>query len=292
MSPLPSLTATRIPAPTRDLEQIARDLAECGYGVLLDALGRAEVAGLRARLFEQADTEAAAGMGWFDAGAASGAGPVPAARRGPNQRVWMLINKGQAFRDLVLKPVIRTLLAPLLGEPFLLSSLTANIARRGGAPMALHSDQGYIPDPSAYPMVANIAWMLGECREDNGATRVVPGSHLGRRPAGAEFQETPSVAAEGPAGSALVFDGRLWHGTGANRTDEPRAVVLSYFCRPFIRPQENATLSILPEVYASAPDELRALLGFKLYHLLGGVQGPAAGAWVHPQSDLIGELHP
>jgi ectoine hydroxylase-related dioxygenase (phytanoyl-CoA dioxygenase family) len=290
MPPQDALSSIRIPKPTRDLEQIRQDLAECGYGVLLDALVPSEVSALRTRLFEQAEAEAAAGVGWFD-GAGIPAGGQPG-HRGPNQRLWMLINKGQVFRDLVLKPVVRKLMEPLLGEPYLLSSLTANIARCGGVPMALHSDQGYIPDPSPYPMVANIAWMLGDCREDNGATRIVPGSHLGPRPEVAPSRETRSVAAEGPSGSALVFDGRIWHGTGANRTDEPRAVLLSYFCRPFIRTQENATLSILPEVYAAASDELRALLGFQVYRLLGGVQGPASGAWVGPRSDLIGELHP
>jgi hypothetical protein len=84
-----------------------------------------------------------------------------------------------------------------------------------------------------------------------------------------------TIAGVGPAGTALVFDGRIWHGTGANTTtDELRYGVLTYFCRPWMRPQENYTLSTHPDVIAAADDELLALLGFRVWRSLGGVQGP------------------
>ena len=93
----------------------------------------------------------------------------------------------------------------LLGPRFLLSSLTANIARPGGAPMYLHTDQGYVDFWTEKPLVANVLFMLDDFTERNGATRLVPGSHLNRELRRYAAEETDS-GAEGPAGSVMVFD--------------------------------------------------------------------------------------
>jgi hypothetical protein len=115
------------------------------------------------------------------------------------------------------------------------------------------------------------------------------------------------VAGVGPAGTAPVFDGRIWHGTGANTTaDQRRYGVLTYFCRPWMRPQENYTLSTHPQVVADADPEVLALLGFRVWRTLGGVQGPwgigtpgevafrAEGMVSRPTSpeEYVGELPP
>jgi ectoine hydroxylase-related dioxygenase (phytanoyl-CoA dioxygenase family) len=216
---------------------------------------------MRARVVEQAAGERAAGIATIDGG-------------GANQRIWNLISKGQVFRDIVLKPFAQELLQHVIGPDMTLSSLTANIAGPGGEPMILHSDQGYVPRDTPYPVVANIMWMLDDFSEENGGTRVVPGSH--RKPPPDPRTAHDSVAAAGPAGTAMVFDGRIWHGTGPNRTQILRHGVLSYFCRPFLRPQENMTLSTHPDVLRNATPELLKLLGFKIWSTLGGVQGPFA----------------
>ena len=147
--------------------------------------------------------------------------------------------------------------------------------------MMLHSDQGYVPLDISIPVVANIMWMLDDFTEANGATRVVPGSHLLRRHPD-PTNRPRSSAATGRAGSALVFDGRLWHGTGRNVTDRPRHGVLSYFARPFMRPQENCTLSIADDVLAVASPWLKELLGFRVWRSLGGVEGPFGRGTVDP----------
>ena len=68
-----------------------------------------------------------------------------AARGGVNQRVWMLVNKGQCFRDMLAHPLVDDLVGHLLGEHFELSQLSANIAKPGGARMDLHTDQWWMP---------------------------------------------------------------------------------------------------------------------------------------------------
>ena len=158
-------TLPALPPLTDDVEQAKADLAELGIARIADALSADDVAALRQRLVEQAAAEAAAGVAFFDGG------------DGANQRVWNLPSKGEVFRDLLRHPVVRTFARHVLEGDYCLSSHTANIAGPGGAAMALHSDQGYAPRDIAKPLAMNVMWMLNEFTEDNGATRLVPGSH-------------------------------------------------------------------------------------------------------------------
>ena len=153
------------PRATGDRERAVADLKQHGYCIVENALDQATLAALRERLSDQAAGEAALGVGFHDGG-------------GTNQRLWMLINKGKVFRDLILHPVTEAFMGELLGPDFLLSSLTANIARPGGVSMYLHTDQLYVDFWTPKAVVANIAWMIDGFTDENGGTRVVPGSHL------------------------------------------------------------------------------------------------------------------
>jgi ectoine hydroxylase-related dioxygenase (phytanoyl-CoA dioxygenase family) len=282
--------APALAAPVADLAEARAQLDELGYCVVPDVLSRAEVAALKARLVEQAAGERAAGVAFHDGGPSR-----------PNQRVWMLLNKGRVFRDLMLHPIVEALMGHLLGPDFLVSSLTANIAHPGGEPMTLHTDQGYVGFWTPKPLVANIAWMLDDFSDANGGTRLVPKSHLDstatpRSSAYAPEQPvnmpTPedAIAAEGRAGSILCFDGRLWHGTGANRTDRPRHAILSYHCRPFVRQQENMTLGLDPRLRASERPALLDRLGFATWAGLGRVESPRPTTPLSVESGAVGPL--
>ena len=266
-----------------ELAQVHESLDVRGYAVVEGVIDRAEVERLRDRVEEQAAGERAAGIAHVEYG-------------GANQRLWMLPGKGDVFLDLLQHPFIPQVMDHLLGRSFLLSSLTANIAGRGGEEMFLHSDQGYVSFWTPRPLVANIMWMLSDFTPENGATRLVPGSHLRTEVIGRDGLPTDEavevVSATGPAGSALVFDGRLWHGTGKNVTDQPRYGVLSYHCRPFVRQQENHFLALPEDLVASMPDGLRARLGWKMWAGLGKTgQGPQLGdAFVERVADPVGVL--
>lgn len=262
----------QLPPITSDPVEAKRHLDEYGLARVGNALSPEELQSARARLAEQADAEIAAGSSYHDG--ASPAGPTAGA---PNQRVWNLINKGEIFRRVATSERMLDLVRHVLGPHILLSSMTANIARKGGRPMVIHSDQNYIPVETPYPMVCDVAWMLVDFTEENGATRVIPGSHRwGRLPPADEPLET--IPATGPAGTALIFDGRLWHGTGANVRDESRYAMFTYYSRAFLRQQENFSLSTSPEVLAHASPELLSLLGFQVWHTLGMIEGTTHGS--------------
>ncbi len=250
---------TDLPRATTDRERAVADLKQHGYCIVENALDQATVAALRERLSDQAAGEDALGVGFHDGG-------------GTNQRLWMLINKGKVFRDLILHPVTETFMGELLGPDFLLSSLTANIARPGGVSMYLHTDQLYVDFWTPKAVVANIAWMIDGFTDENGGTRVVPGSHL--EPF-RKYELSDTVAAVGPPGSALVFDGRITHGTGENRTaGDQRRAILSYHCRPFMRQQENPFLGLDPEVERTEREAFLARLGYRIWSGLGRIESP------------------
>ena len=99
-----------------------------------------------------------------------------------------------------------------------------------------------------------------------------------------------TVAAEGPAGSILCFDGRVWHGTGANRTERPRHALLSYHCRPFIRQQENFVLGLDPAIRAAERPALLNRLGWATWAGLGRVENPRPAQPLHVATGAVGAL--
>jgi ectoine hydroxylase-related dioxygenase (phytanoyl-CoA dioxygenase family) len=258
-----------------DMTAAREELDRQGYCVIPDVLTKEQVSALKERLIEQAAGEQINGVATNDGGSDS-----------PNQRVWNLLNKGKIFRDLMLHPVVEAVMGHMLGRDFLLSSFTANIARKGGDPMVMHTDQIYVGFWTAQPMVANIAWMLDDFTDENGGTRLIPKSHLD-----SEMPKSwDTIAGEGKAGSVLCFDGRLWHGTGANSTDAPRHALLSYHCRPFIRQQENLFLGLDPDVVKSERPELLNRLGFQPWAGLGRVESRQPAVPLYVSSGAVGPL--
>ncbi len=325
-------TTNNLPQPTTNLRIAKSHLDEFGYCLVADALSDDAVARLRTRLEEQAIAEKQRGFAFEDGGATQNWGDFrkpdgslrPEAfteeHGGRNQRIWMLINKGVVFHHLLFHERIRELISYRLGDEFLLSSHTANIAKPGGVAMDLHTDQWWMPAPTrrdrsplppgsinrrrfdvdkAWPpamiapaVVVNVLWMLSGFTAENGGTRVVPRSHLiGRQPDADRDTDVEAVAAEGRAGTALVLDGRTWHGTGANVTDAPRWAVISTFCGPQFRPQENFTVGTSSEVLKQASPELLALLGFKVWNAYGRIESPAV-EFISPSETSLGEMQP
>src|SRR6185295_6510493 len=78
------------------------------------------------------------------------------------------------------------------------------------------------------------------------------------------------VFAEMKAGSVLVFDGSIWHGGGANRTNQRRLGLAMNYCAGWMRQQENQQLGIPLEIARTFSPRLRKLAGFGLYRNLIG----------------------
>src|SRR6476620_8240769 len=99
-------------------------------------------------------------------------------------------------------------------------------------------------------------WTLTDFTDANGATRLVPASHL-YDPSPDYGAPYATIAAEMPKGSVLIWQGSLWHGGGANTTDTDRVGIAMNYCAGFIRQQENQQLGIPREVAARVEPRLR-----------------------------------
>lgn len=279
-------TATDLPQPTEDWDRMRADLDEHGYCLRANALSPQQVASVKARLLDQAAGEIADGVAARDGGL-EGDDRAPA----PNQRVFNMLDKGEEFWQLLLHPIVDEIVCYLLGEHVISSSVTANIANPGGQPMALHSDQGYVDVPITNAVVCNTLWMLSDFTEENGGTNLIPGSHHWNRYPDLVDDYSQCVALEGPTGTACVFDGRVWHGTGPNRTEgTSRVGLLNYWCRPWLRQQENMAASLRPETVAAMPEQLLRRIGFQVHGSLGNID-PTPGRFgmlVDPTRPRVG----
>ena len=181
-----------------------------------------------------------------------------------NVRVFYLLELDKLFCDLIQHPVAMDMVRSLLGETFLISNFTANIARPGSRSMALHSDQSLVmPAPWVHPWAMNIIWCLTDVTFENGATLFIPGSH--RWPTRADVPPDAHKRLqpfEAPAGSIIAMEGRIWHTSGANiTTDQDRALLFGYYTKPFLRPQVNWNAALSGETQASLSPQMRGWLG-------------------------------
>lgn len=302
-----AMNSVTLPKPSRDFEQLCVDIDTHGCAVIPGALDRQSLEAVRNRLIDQAHAESAQSIDYSNPGHLD------------NQWVNMLINKGEVFSSLALHPLVTQIMTRLLGEHYLLSCCDAQIKHPGSGPMPLHTDQWWMPPPMpaggahvrpasmvrgdgqapepiateafiAPLAVGNVMWMVSDFTVDNGATRLVPGSHRsGQQPDPSAPSEIPAVAATGQAGDALVFDGRLWHGAGANLTNATRYGITCAFCGPQFRPLENYTLGLRPEVHARCSPQLLRRLGFTAWSTYGHTGDPSLEESL-PSHLTVGEL--
>lgn len=184
-----------------------------------------------------------------------------------NVRVWNLLDLDPVFLDLIRHPVADALVGAVLGEDYIVSNFTANIARPGSGSMSIHSDQALVvPAPWDRAHCINIIWCLTDLRADNGATLHVPGSHRYRTrdDVPADLAER-LVPFEAPAGSIVAMEGRVWHTSGRNVTEsEDRALLFGFYCQPFVRPQWNWSVGLSPETQRGLDETMRYRLGLDI----------------------------
>jgi ectoine hydroxylase-related dioxygenase (phytanoyl-CoA dioxygenase family) len=228
-----------------------RRLDEDGYLVLDRVIDAETVAALRHRIDELflAEGERA---GWEFK-------QEPDCRRLAN-----LIDKGDIFRRAAHWPTLLPYVEHVLGPEFKLSSLNArSVNPHSTSVQPLHADMGQVMDERGCS-VCNTAWMIDDYTEQNGALRVVPGSHLTRRLpqdvlADPRAPHPDEVLLTGKAGSVVVMH-HVWHGGLANHTASPRLALLSFYVRRDKPQQTYQKQFVSAEVQAGLSPELRRLL--------------------------------
>ncbi|MBI3208332.1 MAG: phytanoyl-CoA dioxygenase family protein [Candidatus Solibacter usitatus] len=180
-------------------------------------------------------------------------------------RLANMVDKGEVFRRIIGMPEILEYVAAVIPGTFKVGSMN------GRAPnpqsdwiQPLHCDAGALADERGNS-VCNVIWILDDFTAENGATRIVPGSHHFRKypqdvlpdPYAPHPDEVLLIA---PAGSVAVVNTHAWHGGTANRTAGPRRCLHAFYVRSD-KPQQQFQRELLSDsTKAALSPELRRLL--------------------------------
>lgn len=185
-------------------------------------------------------------------------------------RVYNLLVHGTLYEQIPVHPSILPICEGVLDPGLLVSSLSSIAIGPEETPQPIHADDQIIPLPKPHPpTVCNTMWALTDFTEANGATRIIPGTHLADESPDL-FSAYDSIPAEMERGSVLVWHGSLWHGGGANTTDTRRVGIAMNYCAGYIRQQENQQLGIPMDTARQFPRRLQELIGYGIYSGLIG----------------------
>jgi ectoine hydroxylase-related dioxygenase (phytanoyl-CoA dioxygenase family) len=240
---------------TKLTEAQQKQLENEGYLVMKGVLAKDEVDQLLAKI------EAL----WAEEGEQAGSENYiePHARRLAN-----LVDKGELFHPILIHPQVLQAACLVLGEQVRLSMYNARDALpRSDPKMPFHcdTDHGGKPDESGYKAFTAI-WMLDRFTRQNGATRLVPGSHrsglLPKEGMPDIYAPHPEeVCIEGQPGDVLAFNGHCWHTGGPNNTDATRRALLVHYARPDQPRRLDYNEALSPEIKAGLGPLARQILG-------------------------------
>jgi len=197
-------------------------------------------------------------------------------------RIYNLLLYGGPFLEVPVHQSVLPIVEGVLDHGCLISSLSSIAIDPGEKAQPIHADDMLIPlDKPHRAIVCNSMWALTDFTDANGATRLVPASHKKHNPVyGGSYD---SIPAEMEKGSVLVWDGALWHGGGANRTDKRRTGIAMNYCAGFIRQQENQQLGLPAPLVRTFAPRLQELVGYGVYQgLIGHIDKNS------PQNILMG----
>jgi ectoine hydroxylase-related dioxygenase (phytanoyl-CoA dioxygenase family) len=206
-------------------------------------------------------------------------------------RVYALLAKSPLFAELAIHPLALAFAEAELGSSCLLSALLAINLHPGETVQPWHFDDGgaKIPRPRP-PLGISTFWAIDDTTELNGATEIIPGSHLwdgqivdgavqssdfSQRGAGRDTGERPdAIKMVMPSGSLAITKGTLWHRGGANRSDRPRLIITPQYCAGWVRQLENMALAVPADVAEQLPERARELIGYSIHPpFMGHVNG-------------------
>jgi len=197
-------------------------------------------------------------------------------------RIYAVPGVSRASLDLIAHPRVMEVADGILNphcDNFQLGSTTAIEIHPGESDQELHRDGDIYPIriPDVEFQVSAL-WALDDFTVENGATRVVPGSHDLRSIE--DVSEDDIIQAAMPKGSVLFYMGSTIHGGGANRSDSPRSGLISTYSLGWLRQEDNQYLSIPRDVADSFPEHVRRLLGYQTHDkMLGTYPGDPDGLW-------------
>lgn len=196
-------------------------------------------------------------------------GNSPAGGRNPfeglnTNRIYSLLNKSRVFDKFAVLPRVLALNDYFLDPGYQISAFHTITINPGEMKQALHHDDGYIqvarPRP---PFGSAIMVAFSEYTAFNGATRIIPRSHLWDSEKARQPNEEQTIPALVPEGGVVYFLSTLIHGGGQNTTEQARQSATVQYCNPYIRPIECQILAVDPRKLDEIDPRIVDMMGYK-----------------------------
>lgn len=263
------MSAVHLP-PTATIDEASACLAEHGH-VIIDGLASIEDC-------EKIDAEL---QPWYEVskfGDSDHAGRM-------TRRTGALIARSPTARKLIMNGLVLGVVGRALPYMYQIGLTEMVSVWPGSPPQFLHQDQsvlGPYPFDRDYELMITTIWAISEFTEEAGATRFVPESHkLGPWQ---ELTQADTFGAVMPRGSVMILSGRLYHGSGANRSQQVRRGMTIDFISAWLRQMENQYLSCPLEIARTLDPDLLRVMGYQVTpHSVGRV-----GDWLDPLSVALG----
>ncbi len=181
------------------------------------------------------------------------------------RRTGALIARSPSSHELIMHPLVLGACDAVLSHATSYHlHLTQIIAIGAGESVqSVHRDQwafDFFSFPKGYEVQCNTIWAMTDFTERNGATRVVPGSHLYEDKLQLKHEDT--LPAEMEKGSVLLYTGAVYHGGGANQSDETRKGLNLTYAVSWLTQEENQFLSVPREIASTLPKPMQRLMGY------------------------------
>ncbi len=181
------------------------------------------------------------------------------------RRLGGILGHSRNAADILAHPLVMGVADRVLkrhAQTYRIGSSTAIEIHPGEGNQALHRDDDFYP--IRIPGVEfqfSAMWALTEFTEENGATRVVPGSHDLREIEDVTDDQVTQAAM--PRGSVLFYLGSAIHAGGQNNSDAPRTGLITTYSLGWLRQEENMYLTLPRRVAYSYPEHVRRLMGYQ-----------------------------
>jgi ectoine hydroxylase-related dioxygenase (phytanoyl-CoA dioxygenase family) len=182
------------------------------------------------------------------------------------RRTGGLVARSPKSRELVMHPLVLGASERILGRAtsIQLNATQAITIGPGEPAQVIHRDQwafDMYPFAKDYQVIVNALWAMTDFTLQNGATRVVPGSHAFEDKL--RFTEADTEPVEMSKGSVFLYPGTTYHGGGANRSDTNRTGISLSYSASWLRQEENQYLAVPMEIARTLPEELLRLIGYQ-----------------------------
>jgi len=193
------------------------------------------------------------------------------------RRSGSLIARSPSSHDVIMAPLVLAMADRALAHAtnYQLHCTQIIEVGPGSAPQVIHRDQwafDMFPFPSGFDSTFSTMWAISDFTADNGATRVIPGSHILEDKLA--FKPEDTVPAEMSAGSVLLYTGSTYHGAGPNTSEKKRTGMIVHYSLAWLRQEENQYLGVPQEVLDQLPENLLRLMGYQnAAYSLGFIDG-------------------